>query len=449
MAAPPPFIQLSGGQGQVSAPPQQHHPGNFGGHQGHQGHNGQQAHQCQPMLQRQANPTHPPPPPMGQMPQGGNQVRGGMPPATSSHALPYGVTPPQNQMIRHPHRQGQLSHPSHLSPRPNTPQPDMPRRQKVEVFDIHSECLTEADARERLSSYVVICMTKADTSNEVDQDGYLLPPTWDRTTHSEQTDISQQEATRKVRELERTTLPVSDKKQDLPAALQRQFEHAQDRLERQEPDPRFHYVLAQFDSKIKKVEVPQLVEHMYHESHKKSKRGSRSRDGDRDRSKGKKKYKSKDYRIEPHRSKPKRRKERVSVTTYFKRTPKPEENCLRMLHDQNEYVARDHRMGAVQVQVQVQVQVRQVNINPLHISRITRTRLRFISSLTGMARGSITARANNLLTARANNSLTARANNSLTARVNNSLTVRVTSFLMAKATSCLPDRRMDSLLRDP
>lgn len=163
--------------------------------------------------------------------------------------------------------------------------------------------ITEAEARKRLSSYVVILIEKS--SPVIDEEGNLVPSTWEQASHMIQSDVSQQEAKYRVRELNRETGSVSDKKYELSSALQRQLERAHDRLERMESDRRYVYTLAQLDWKFKRVETPR--EH--YERHDK-------------------RIKDKKTTKERHRSRSK--KERVSVTAYFKREPSNNENWLKM-----------------------------------------------------------------------------------------------------------------------
>ncbi|KAL6851134.1 hypothetical protein ACO1O0_008262 [Amphichorda felina] len=315
------FIQLRGGQG----PPEQQQglPGNVGGHQG---------------SQDRFAPTHLPPPPIGQVPRAHNQAWGPMSPRSPSFGQieMHRTLSARGQMMRVPRGQGELSHTSpHRRPHFNGPQADFPKRQRVEVHDNRSRCFTEPDARDRLSSYVLVTMTKTDVSNEEDDEGNPLQPTWDRATLKTD-EISKQEATRKVRSLDKETYRAVDKKQDLSLALQGQLDYAQRSLEESEVDPRYHHVLAQFDFRYGKVDDPPALLYVDGGGHKKSKHRSRSKDRKRDKSKGKGKHRSKYYE-EPHRSKEKRRKEIATVTAYFRRAPRPEINALEMWRDQEEY----------------------------------------------------------------------------------------------------------------
>lgn len=191
------------------------------------------------------------------------------------------------------------------------PRAVQPRRFEIRLLssfqsaaaDLRDDGITEAEARKRLLSYVVVRIEKS--SPAIDGEGNLVPSTWQTASHTIQRDLSQQEAKYRVRELNRETGCVSDKKSELSSTLQRQLERAYTRLENTESDRRYIYTLAQLDWKFKRVESPR-EHHGRHDKHSKDKKRDKER----------------------HRSKS--RKERVSVTAYFKREPSSNENCLKM-----------------------------------------------------------------------------------------------------------------------
>ncbi|KAM0464818.1 hypothetical protein ACHAPV_002658 [Trichoderma viride] len=180
----------------------------------------------------------------------------------------------------------------------------IPSSYQSAAADLQDESISEAEARKHLSSYVVVRIEKS--SPAIDGEGNLIPTTWDKASHTVLRDISQQDAKHNVRELYRETGCVSDKKSELSSALRRQLERAHTRLEDMEPDRRYIYTLVQLDWKFKKVETPTE----YHGRHDKHSSKDKKRDKER------------------HRSRP--RKERVSVTAYFKREPSSNANCLKM-----------------------------------------------------------------------------------------------------------------------
>ncbi|KAL7930006.1 hypothetical protein V8C35DRAFT_313840 [Trichoderma chlorosporum] len=189
-------------------------------------------------------------------------------------------------------------------------------RRELDAVDIRNENMTEAEARKRLSSLVVVCMERSTNPYDIDEGGNPVLPTWEKAKHTVQRDISQEEARRKVRQLDRETSSVADKKHELSSPIRRQLDHAWDTLENMESDPRFVYTLAQLDWKLKRVDPDQSHDRKHDRRSKDKKRGK-----ERQRSKR-----------SPSRSKSKR--ERASVTAYFKREPARKENCVRMLRAQ-------------------------------------------------------------------------------------------------------------------
>ncbi|KAF7545028.1 hypothetical protein G7Z17_g9485 [Cylindrodendrum hubeiense] len=182
-------------------------------------------------------------PPGPQMHPPNNRGPGGIPPNMQ----------PQNQAMMH------MAPPPHVPIPPNHAVPhDLRSRKPVEISDIRSERFTEADARERLSSYVVIRLEKTDNLCDVDEEGFHLTPSWEKVRLIQQTDISQQETKRQVRALERETKPVTEKKAACSLAIQRQLERTQERLSETDPDTRFCYKLVQFESKLRKLDEREL-----------------------------------------------------------------------------------------------------------------------------------------------------------------------------------------------
>lgn len=243
------------------------------------------------------------------MQQPNNRGPAGMPPNMQNQHMQ-----PQNQPMMH------MGPPPSFPPPPQHAVPhDLRPRNTVEISDIRSERFTEADARERLSSYVVIRLEKTDNAYDVDEEGFPLTPTWEKVRQITQTDLSQQEIKRQVRVLERETKPLTEKKAACSLAIQRQLELTQEKLSQTDPDKRFCYKLVQFESKLRKLEEREL---QYIEKYNKG---------------GKKDKKGKKY-VTTHskKSKSKPKYERVSITAYFKRTPTPEQSGLRLLEEREQ-----------------------------------------------------------------------------------------------------------------
>ncbi|KAK0756621.1 hypothetical protein N5P37_010776 [Trichoderma harzianum] len=231
------------------------------------------------------------------------------------------MSPPRQSMMQ---PRPSSSYSSHIPPiathnarAAHQPMSESQPRRNIDIIDIRDENITESEARKCLSSFIVVRMERLANPYDLDDEGNPMRPTWDKATHTVRRDISQEEARHKVRELNKETGSVTDKKNELSSAIQRQLEHAWNKLDNMESDPRFVYTLAQLDWKYKRVET---------RGHDR-KHDRRSKD----KKKSKEKHKSK---RSPSRSKPKR--ERVSVTAYFKREPGRNENCLKMLRAQRQ-----------------------------------------------------------------------------------------------------------------
>ncbi|KAM4068156.1 hypothetical protein HRG_009565 [Hirsutella rhossiliensis] len=256
---------------------------------------------------------------------------GGMmpPPAMPAHPPPMPNFPPPLNGPQQIPSQGQL----------RWQPPARHRRYGLQTSDIRNENPTEADARHWLSSFVVIRMEKKDCSNEVDEEGYPLRPTWRRIEAVEETAISQQEATRKARELMKHGPPVGDKKSELGPAVQRQIEVAQWELEEREPDTRYHYVLVQLDSKLRRIQDSSSLRFNFSDKNKKSKKCKCTLVQAKCncsplQTKCKCAFVRTRCKCGLERTSHEPKYERVSVTTYFERTPRPNENALAMLQEE-------------------------------------------------------------------------------------------------------------------
>ncbi|ODA81172.1 hypothetical protein RJ55_04136 [Drechmeria coniospora] len=111
-------------------------------------------------------------------------------------------------------------------------------RPAVEISDLRRETMTDGDARELLSMYVVIRHEKWISPNGFDDDGNPVRPTWERISRFEDPNISQQEAIHKVRELTKGG-SVAFKKGQLGVNIQRQLEETKRALKEEDPDTRY------------------------------------------------------------------------------------------------------------------------------------------------------------------------------------------------------------------
>ncbi|GJN66605.1 hypothetical protein PLICBS_000624 [Purpureocillium lilacinum] len=303
-----------------------------------------------PQMPHQAMPQPMPQPQMPQMQQPQMPPQHRPPPMMNGHqAFP--------QPMSGPHMAAGNANMAARPPVQRLP-PERRAKHSVEISDLRLKNPTEADARQLLSSIIVVRHEKWTSPNELDEEGYPATPSWERVTRTEEADISQHEANRKIRELAKEG-SVVDKKASLHELIQRQLEETQAHLEETDPDPRYRYILTQLDWKIKKIEENSTL---YHKTEKKSKDKDKDKK-DKDGKDGKKSKKNKEYKIETAKSskskpKSKTRKERVSVTAYFKRVPRDSENALKML-DEIRKSKKPQSQGQPQQQQQQQQQQHQ------------------------------------------------------------------------------------------
>ena len=269
----------------------------------------------------------PPPPPIHPMPHPIDRMSGG---------LPIGMPPSIRSM-------SSITSPTICSPSPfhATPQ-GPPSREPIKISDISNERITEKDAREQLSSFIVMRLEKIDNSHDVDEFGLPLRSAWEKVRQIVETGITKQEAAREIHALERETKSVSEKKAALSSVIQRQLEVAGQMLQEKELDSRYHYVLVQFRSHLKKLDNDRLIYMSKQEKDKKHAKHAK---------KGK--------------SKPKF--ERVSITAYFKRTPKLGQSAKKILEEdaRNQQTSQLQLMSPVAPLVQSPLQVPVPILNPL------------------------------------------------------------------------------------
>ncbi|RSL71178.1 hypothetical protein CEP54_001483 [Fusarium duplospermum] len=257
----------------------------------------------------------PPPMPRPQAPSQGAP----MPQGTRGPAPFHQAPPARSRHSSSSYASSSSSYPSPPSPPPDAVPRDLRPRDTIPISDIRHERLTEADARELLSTFHVIRIERAHNPNDVDAQGYALKPSWDRVHQFVQTDYPQEEARRRVAQLTKESKPVYEKKRAKDVMIQRQIELVLDDFSRRELDPRFIFTLAQFESQYRRLDDRSVSSgrrrrsHRHHHSKKSRKHSSRSRSP---------------------------RKERQAIIIYLKRTPAKGENGLRMLQEENQRKAR-------------------------------------------------------------------------------------------------------------
>jgi hypothetical protein len=252
-------------------------------------------------------------------------IRATPPPRRPSHSrlIPPYVPPPPGYVGSPSLRIfGQPSSPTQQDATSSTPAAARPKN-LVTIADIRKEvALTAQKARESLSSYFVFRFEKFQTT-DFDSDGFWQTPSWKRALRMEVPGISKQEAARTVRQLNRTTIPVTDKMQSLGEDAKRQIEITLENLQRKHDNTSFQTTLAQLDEEMGEAPKEESL-----------------REQDR-----RKEWYPKEFglldtsprRKEPSKSRDRGRAtmERISLTAYFKREPRPDVDPFPLLHFRN------------------------------------------------------------------------------------------------------------------
>ncbi|OLN81457.1 hypothetical protein CCHL11_09041 [Colletotrichum chlorophyti] len=281
-------------------------------------------------------PPPPPPPPPGPRPgDAGPPIRPAMTRPTAP-AVP-------SQLLRQPQ-------PFPMPP-PNEVIPlELRRKQLVERSDIRGERMTEADAREALSEYVVFRLEKVQDPNEIDDEGYPAKSTWEDVVRTEVTDLSKPAITRTIRELNAEGTTGLQKQMALTATQQRQIERAQNDLDMRDPDKRYCYTLQQIDSKRRKLSK-ESIEYRQYMAGRESKKVAVTK---------KKEHKSKTLF------------ETTALTVYFKREPRPGESAIAMLKsrekdaEQQRQILDQHRQHQHAQQLMAEQQRHELMLNHQH-----------------------------------------------------------------------------------
>ncbi|GKT53787.1 hypothetical protein ColTof4_05950 [Colletotrichum tofieldiae] len=220
-------------------------------------------------------------------------------------------------------------------PPPNEVIPlELRHKRLVEHSDLRSERMTEADAREALSEYVVYRFEKVVDPNEIDDEGYPVKPTWENVTRTEVRDLSKPTITRTIRHLDDEGKSVMQKKMNLTATQQRQIEKAQNGLETHNLDGRFCYTLQQIDTKTRKLSKDS-IEYRQYMAGRELKKVTVS-----------KTKKSKKNLLET-----------TALTVYFKREPRAGENATAILKERKREAEHKRRLEDQQRQNQQAQQI--------------------------------------------------------------------------------------------
>ncbi|KAK3937642.1 hypothetical protein QBC46DRAFT_392319 [Diplogelasinospora grovesii] len=236
---------------------------------------------------------------------------------------------------------GHMQRPGMVPPPPQNIVPavlqeDLP----VTISDIRKERLTPAEAREELSEFYVYTLEKINEGNDCDSDGDRKKTTWANVRITPVRNLSTKEAAHQVREINRTTIPISAKKATLSSSQQMQLDRILEALRCS--DSQFYQTnLVQMHHKLvdKVVAVDQGVRAITHHKNHKDARGLLFRERNvRDKRHHGWSSKSKDWKPQH-----KTVKECVSITAYFKRSPKPEADAIALFHQREAEIQRGMR----------------------------------------------------------------------------------------------------------
>ncbi|KAJ4304196.1 hypothetical protein N0V88_001808 [Collariella sp. IMI 366227] len=218
---------------------------------------------------------------------------------------------------------------------PHTSQPNT----AVKISDLRQkQPSTVEEAREALSEYFVIRLERFDDISGYASDGSKRKLSWKRALREEVPGISNIEAAKTVRELNRTSISVTRKKGMLSTDEQRQIESALQDLQKND-NQWYQTMLVQLDDRVKFV--------------KPKEKDAKERERERERVKERDRKRDRQRKVEyglfgvtrvpsKHHSKPTRDAkkpsavaERVTLTAYFKRAPRPEVDPIAMLRHRN------------------------------------------------------------------------------------------------------------------
>lgn len=225
--------------------------------------------------------------------------RGGNGPPPGQHRPP----PPGNNMMQ----------PHFPLPPPPPPRDALPmdlrlsRTNNIDIVDVSESLLSDADKRQRCTDYALFRFEKVLDRNPYDEDeDDRIKSSWEKAIRTKVQDLSKRDIEREIRRLDLTTTDVVQKKTTLGQALLRQLDNTLEELIQSDHDrANYHWTLAQVDHKLKQVDKHTAMSRNNRipipakRSNTRKRRASYS-------AKPKKKY-----------------WERVSVTAYFKHSPRP------------------------------------------------------------------------------------------------------------------------------
>ncbi|KAI0446059.1 hypothetical protein F4803DRAFT_77574 [Xylaria telfairii] len=195
----------------------------------------------------------------------------------------------------------------------------------IQISDVREDLMSESDMKEELSDYVIVRFEKVTDRDEIDEHGRPKWPSWEQAIRTDDWSISKKEATKKVRQLNATSKSVLDKKNSLTPPLKRQIDRTQEDLMRTEPDvANYQWTLVQIDHQLRAID-PFYASSLTGSLNYQPTRGHRSPtlgiSSKRSHSKGRSRHSKK------------RIYERLSLSAYFKRAPRPGVDIQRLWQD--------------------------------------------------------------------------------------------------------------------
>ncbi|OHE96062.1 hypothetical protein CORC01_08599 [Colletotrichum orchidophilum] len=273
-------------------------------------------------------PGHPPKPPQGAtVPRGPHPPppppvpRAPLPVPPAQHVMQRPVAPMVAPMM--------MPRPMPVQPPNNVIPPELRRKRLVERSDLRNERMTEADAREALSEYVVYRFEKVNDPNEIDDEGNPVKSTWENVIRTEVQDLSKPAITRTIRQLDMEGKTAVQKKMDLTGTQQRQIEKAQSNLDAHNLDRRFCYTMQQISTKIRKLSRDSIEYRQYMA--------------------GKEAKKVVVTKVKERKSK-KNLLETIAMTVYFKREPRSGEDAMAILKERERELEQQRRLHEQQRQ---------------------------------------------------------------------------------------------------
>jgi hypothetical protein len=228
--------------------------------------------------------------------------------------------------------------------------PNFHNQPTVQLSDIRRERMSERDIRDYLlSDYTVVRFEKPMEDYGVDSEGRRFKADW-KTVVRTTVRITNTEAVQQIRRLDQKTKPVGEKKKTLNPDQQRQLEKVLEELNAMERDPNYHVELCQIDHQLKEIDYyPHRRNHHRRKSEGLYRRSDSlyGRTRSRSRSRGAKHHK-KTY-------------QRISLTGYYKRCPKPQANAQLLLRwkEQNMNTPTPQQQMWLQQQHQQQMMMQQ------------------------------------------------------------------------------------------